>query len=251
LKTKGIIGFDRRIRVEWLDDVAKWASEGLSLSSIRERIYQALEGQVSGAVEDGALRKTFTVLAHVWVNVPEKIIPLRDEGIFLLEKAKGKERLAVHWGMCLATYPFFNEVVRQVGRLSNLQERFTLDQVRHRVVEGWGDTERVRRSVRHIVQTLRDWEVLLSEEGKGTYSKNAPINIEMMSLKIWLVEAQLLSNGAGAVPVRAILEGPALFPFRIGHITTKELEKNRRLITFRHALDEDMVSLSERTKSLP
>lgn len=246
-----MIGFDRRIRLEWLDDVAQWASEGLPLSSIRERIYHALEGQVSGAVEDGALRKTFTVLAHVWVNVPEKIIPLRDEGIFLLERARGKERLAVHWGMCMATYPFFSEVARQVGRLSNLQESFTLDQVRRRVVEGWGDTERVRRSVRHIVQTLRDWDVLISEESKGTYSKNTPILIEMPALKAWLVEAQLISNEASAVPLRTILEGPALFPFRIGRITTKELEKNYRLTTFRHALDEDMVSLSGRTKSLP
>jgi hypothetical protein len=246
-----MIGFDRRIRLEWLDDVAKWASEGLPLNSIRERIYQALEGLVSGAVEDGALRKTFTVLAHVWINVPEKIIPLRDEGIFLLERARGKERLAIHWGMCLATYPFFNEVVRQIGRLSNLQERFTIDQVRRRVVEGWGDTERVRRSVRHIVQTLRDWGVLLSEEEKGTYSKNTPINIEMMALKVWLVEAQLISNGAGAISLRTALEGPTLFPFKIGHIAARELERNQRLTVFRHALDEDMVALSDRSKSLP
>jgi hypothetical protein len=251
LKTKGIIGFDRRIQVEWLDKVAKWASEGLPLISIRERVYQALDGRVSGAVEDGALRKTFTVLVHVWVSVPEKVVPLRDEGILLLEKARGKERLAVHWGMCMATYPFFSEVARQVGRLSNLQERFTLEQVRRRVVEGWGDTERVRRSVRHIVQTLRDWGVLLSEEEKGTYSKNAPINIEITTLKAWLVEAQLLSNGAGAVPLKAILEGPALFPFRIGRITTKEIEQNQRLTTFRHALDEDMVSLRDRTIPRP
>jgi hypothetical protein len=251
LKTKGTIGFDRRIRIEWLDDVAKWASEGLPLDSIRERIYQALEGQVSSAVEDGALRKTFTVLAHVWVSVPKKVIPFRDEGILLLERARGKERLAVHWGMCLATYPFFSEVAKQIGRLSNLQQSFTLDQVRRRVVEGWGDTERVQRSVRHIVQTLRDWGVLLSDQRKGIYSKDAPIIIEMPVLKAWLVEAQMISNGGGAVPLRAVLEGPAFFPFRIGHITTKELEKNRRLTAFRHALDEDMVSLSERTKSLP
>lgn len=156
MKSKGIIGFDRRIQVEWLDQVAKWTSEGLPLSSIRERVCQSLDGQVSGAVEDGALRKTFTVLMHVWVSVPEKVVPLRDEGIILLGKARAKERLAVHWGMCMATYPFFSEVARQIGRLRNLQESFTLEEVRRRVVDGWGDTERVRRSVRHIVQTLRD-----------------------------------------------------------------------------------------------
>jgi hypothetical protein len=122
--------------------------------------------------------------------------------------------------------------------------------VRRRVVEGWGDTERVQRSVRHIVQTLRDWDVLISEESKGTYSKNAPINIEMTALKAWLVEAQLLSNGAGAIPLRTALEGPTLFPFKIGHIAAKELENNQRLTVFRHALDEDMVALSDRTKSL-
>jgi uncharacterized protein (DUF1684 family) len=91
---------------------------------------------------------------------------------------------------------------------------------------------------------------LISEESKGTYSKNAPINIEMTALKAWLVEAQLLSNGAGAIPLRTALEGPTLFPFKIGHIAAKELENNQRLTVFRHALDEDMVALSDRTKSL-
>jgi len=55
-----MIGFDRRIRLEWLDDVAQWASEGLSLDSIRERIYQLLERPGLRCVEDGALRKDFS-----------------------------------------------------------------------------------------------------------------------------------------------------------------------------------------------
>ena len=91
----------------------------------------------------------------------------------------------------------------------------------------------------------------MAEEVKGTYSKNAQIDLEMPTLKAWLVEAQLLSNGADTLPLRAILEGPALSPFRLGRISTRDLEKNHRLTTFRHALDEDVVSLSVRTKSLP
>ena len=239
-----MIGFDRRIRLDWLEATAEWKAQGLSIKTIRTNLYDLLEGKVSAKVQDGALRKTFTVLAHIWLTVSEDLVPLRDEGLILLRKLRRSERIALHWGMCMATYPFFSEVAGQIGRLNSLQGEFTLDQVRRRIVEEWGDTERVRRSVRHVVQTLRDWKVLIPLERKGAYSNNTPIAIEAPILRAWLVEAYVLSNKANIIPVRFVTVSPAFFPFKMDQLTLRDLETNTRLTLFRHGLDEEMVTLA-------
>ena len=244
-----MIGFDRRIRLDWLEATAEWKAQGLSIKTIRTNLYDLLEGKVSAKVQDGALRKTFTVLAHIWLTVSEDLVPLRDEGLILLRKLSDSERIALHWGMCMATYPFFSEVAGQIGRLNSLQGEFTLDQVRRRMVEKWGDTERVKRSVRHVVQTLRDWQTLIPLERKGAYSKNNPITIESTLLKSWLVEALVRSNKANIIPVRSVNNNPIFFPFTMDQPTVRDLDANTRLSTFRHGLDEDMVTLNDKPSS--
>jgi subtilisin family serine protease len=72
------IGFDRRIRLDWLDATAEWAAQGLSLPEIRSRLDRLLEGQVAGVGHGSARDKTMTVLLHVWVDVLAALVPLRD-----------------------------------------------------------------------------------------------------------------------------------------------------------------------------
>jgi len=249
LITRKIIGFDRRIHLEWVEATAEWKAQGLTIKTIRTNLYNLLEGHVSSKVQDGAIRKTFTVLSHIWLTVSDDLVPLRDDGLFLLLKVRRSERIALHWGMCMATYPFFSEVAGQVGRLNRLQGKFTLHQVRRRTIEKWGDTERVRRSVRHVVQSLRDWKVLIPLERKGAYSKNNPITIESKLLKSWLVEALVRSNKANIIPVRSVKNNPIFFPFTMDQPTVRDLDANTRLSTFRHGLDEDMVTLNYKPSS--
>ena len=242
MKTKRMIGFDRRIRLEWLDAMISWAAEELPLNNIRAKLYDLLEGHVSGAVKDGAQRKTFTVLARIWLTVPEELQSLRDDGLILYPKVAAAERMGVHWGMCIASYPFFREVVSQIGRLSKLQEELTLEQIRRRIIEQWGDTERVRRSARHVVQTLRDWEVLVPLERKGTYAGGKPITIQNPDLKSWLAEALILSNNTNMIPMRSLGAHPAFFPFSLS-FSSQDIVNNPRLERFRQSLDEDVVML--------
>ena len=42
------IGFDRKVRANWLDLTARLAAEGLTPSGVRDRLHEALEGEVSG-----------------------------------------------------------------------------------------------------------------------------------------------------------------------------------------------------------
>ena len=52
------IGFDRKVRVNWLDLTARLAAEGLTPSGIRDRLDEALEGEVSGETPQSARGKT-------------------------------------------------------------------------------------------------------------------------------------------------------------------------------------------------
>ena len=79
-----LVGFDRKIHLSWLDATADWASQGLPAADIRNRLDRLLAGQVAGIGSHSARGKTMTVLMHVWVLVPDTLLPLRDDGLVLL-----------------------------------------------------------------------------------------------------------------------------------------------------------------------
>ena len=43
-----LVGFDRKIRLSWLDATADWAAQGLSAAAIRKRLDRLLDDQVAG-----------------------------------------------------------------------------------------------------------------------------------------------------------------------------------------------------------
>ena len=103
--THKLVGFDRKIHLSWLDATADWASQGLPAADIRKRLDRLLDGQVAGIGSHSARGKTMTVLMHVWVLVPDTLVPLRDDGLLLLRDRGEESRLPLHWGMCLAGLP--------------------------------------------------------------------------------------------------------------------------------------------------
>ena len=71
-----IIGFDRRIRLEWLDAAADGAAAGLAPADLRSSLVRRLEGEVAGGGTPHQARgKTATVLLHVWARVPAGVAP--------------------------------------------------------------------------------------------------------------------------------------------------------------------------------
>jgi len=160
LKKKKIIGYDRKIELEWIDYTAELVSKGLPESKIREKLAQKLSVYGLGSSKGGALSKTITVLTHLWLNVSKDIIPLRDKAIDLYKSASNDEKVALHICLAITNYPFFFDVMTQIGRLLKLQDSFSSDQIARRIVEKWGDTQRVKRSVAHVLQTLKIWEVI-------------------------------------------------------------------------------------------
>jgi hypothetical protein len=160
LKKKNIIGFDRKIELEWIDYTSELVSRGLPESKIREKLARKLSVYGLGSSKGGALSKTITVLTRLWLNVPKDIIPLRDKAIDLYKSASNDEKVVLHICLAITNYPFFFDVMTHIGRLLKLQDSFSSKQVTRRIVEKWGDTQRVKRSVGHVLQTLKLWDVI-------------------------------------------------------------------------------------------
>lgn len=208
-----IIGFDRKIALSWLDATADWAALGLAPAAIRQRLDRLLEGQVAGAGWNSARGKTMTVLLHVWVLAPPALAPLRDDGLALLQGRAGRDRLPVHWGMCLAAYPFFHDVAATTGRLLALQGRAALSQIVRRVTESWGTRSTVTRAAQRVVRSFIDWGALTETGARGIYGPAPKIAVHGGGIGAWLPEAGIAAAARAGHPLHSLAGQAAFYPF--------------------------------------
>ncbi len=239
------VGFDRELKLKWLDATADLLLEGLTAKDIPARLNAILEGELSDSGTRSAKGKTITVLLHIWVKVPDIAKPLRDDAINLLHQTD-TNRLILHWGLCLVTYPFFAFIAGTIGRLAKLQGAFSSIHVQRRAKEQYGERETVSRAVNRIIQSLRDWKVIRENSEERIFEIEKPLPIKNALLTGWLVEAALISTGNNSASLKAVTHSPALFPFDIALPNSRMLEESNRLELFHHGLDEEMITL--RTK---
>lgn len=235
------IGFDRKIRLTWLEAVARWTTSGISEAEIRAKLDLLLEGEVTGKE---ARKKTKTVLIRTWLLTPENLKALRDEGLSLLSRQTESERLALHWGMVCATHPVVWETAAVVGRLLRLQDQVSLSQVRARVVESYGERSTIVRASQRILRSFTDWRVLEEVSTKGFYRAGKRHRVEDPQVIAWLIEASLLSSGHEMKVLPTLLSSPALFPLELPLPSGNIAENNPRLTLYRQGRNEDLVSLN-------
>jgi hypothetical protein len=233
-----IVGFDRKIRLDWLDSTAMWTAQGCPPSEIRSRLNDLLDGTVVGMK---ARANTVSVLVHVWVQVPGGLEPLRDDGLALLEPRRKRDRLPLHWGMCMATYPFFRSVASAAGRLTAVQGTASLSQITRRVTEGWGERSTVRRAVQRVVRSLVLWRVLTEEGDRGLFAPATKLRLPNSDpVGAWLLEAALAGFGGSPRPLDALRNDAALFPFSLD-VTASQLAARPGMEIHRQGLDEELV----------
>ena len=216
---RGEIGFDRRLKRDSLDAAAAMAASKTDIQTARKRLDELLSSSVANSGVRGARSKTITVLLRIWLSEQNG---LREDAGELFTKGSHGERLALHWGLAMVTYPFFYDVVSITGRLLKLQTETSLSEITRRTKEKWGDRERVARSARHVVQSIRDWGVLQSEEKKGIYRPSLPIRIMNDPIVGWLVEATLKASGNRTAALPTLLQAPSLFPFAMPTLLQRE-----------------------------
>ena len=203
------IGFDRDIKLEWLDAVATQVSAGQSKQEVRAFIHKMLGEVLAGA----AVTKSTTVLLHIWSQVPTNALALRDRVAPVISNLSPQERLAAHWSMCMATYPFFLDVATNVGRLMALQGDVSLATLRRRLAERWGDRSILPQATRKVIRSMVAWE-MLRDLKPGLYAQREPMLHVGARASTFLVEALLIGSGQKSMAITDIERHPAFFPFR-------------------------------------
>ena len=240
-----VLGFDTRVRLEWLEAAAGHAAGGKSYDDMRESLLDLLDGVVGGRRYASARSKTVTVLCRVWGGVVPGTEGLRARAISALTRVDASDRVVLHWAMSIAAYPFFADVASIVGRLLELQDEAPISHVTRRVVEQWGDRDKVRAGSQKIVRSMADWGCLTEPSSKGVFRRRTPQPAVRGELASLLAEALIFGGEQSAVPLPQLLRHPAAFPFQLD-VTAYDLRRAQCFEISRQGLDIDVVSLSAR-----
>lgn len=249
------IGFSQRVRLEWLEQTANLILAGNNKAAVNDALQELLKDKVSvGGNSKGSNRnKIISILRTVWVNPPEELVSLRDDGLNFLSSQSAALSphhlsVAIHWGMAMAVYPFWSGVATQTGRLLRLQGSAAAAHVQRRVREQYGERETVSRAARRVLRSYLDWGVLQETGAKGIYSAGTTLAVEDSRLIAWMIEASLHARASGSAPLKDLIDSPSLFPFRIKPVHAESLMAvSSRLDLLRHGLDNDLVLLRKPT----
>jgi len=236
------VGFDRPIRLEWLDAVAAKVADGASPPEVRKFLYSVMEGEVPGDTKNSARGKTVTVLSHIWCLVPESATELRARAAAQLSHTDPQERLAIHWAMMIATYPFFTDIASLVGRLLSLHGSVAIPQIKQRMGEIWGERSTIEIAIPRIVKSMAQWGVLKETNEKGVFAAPGDPASVCDQVAELLVEALLIDSDQESMDVAQLLGHAALFPFALS-LNAHRLRDVAQFRVHRQGLDNEVVSL--------
>jgi len=230
---------DKKVEIEWLDQLAFGLKEQKNYRELKEELDNSLKNKIHG---NESRRKHLNVLLRIWVTVPAGHEQLRDRALTFLSTTTSRERLALHWGLCLLAFELFRDVSSIIGKLFTLNDEITLAQVHNRIIENWGDRTTLVYAVQRMLRSMVNWCVLQDSEKKGFYKPSEKIPLYDKDLKLWLLECYLTCIEQKTVSMQSLNEAPALFPFAVD-IRLGDLMDSDRYEVNRQGLDVDVVEL--------
>lgn len=236
------LGFDRKLRLGWLDAAALGLRAGDDVTALRVRLRGVLSGEVRGESPGSARGKTLTVLLRVWCPTTAPLRSLRDEALRLHGEIPSDAGLWLHWGMILATHPFAFDVATHTGRLLALQDDVSVGELNRRMVERWGASTTLDRALQRMLGNMLDWGVLTSGSRRGLYRAAARRSAPSAEVTVWMIEALLRAQGVPCMSLRQIEASPALFPFAM-RLMAHEMRRSPRVELFRQGVDVEMLGL--------
>ena len=243
------IGLDRPLRLEWLDAVAGQLAAGATPKEARDYAWGLLEGVLAGNTAQSARGKTMTVLARVWLTPPDVAVSLRDDGVRLVGSVDADERLAIHWALLSAAYPFFVDVASGVGRALSLNGEVALSQLVRRLTEVWGDRSTLPPAAQRLLRSMAGWGVLEEGPKRGLYlprKKRLAVSPRVAQL---LIEGLLVDAQRG-MPLAQLISHPSTFPFEL-RVDMTNLRGSERLRVHRQGDQTDVIEREDRQALAP
>lgn len=246
MQTKTDIGFGKKIRADWLDSALDHVAAGQTFEEVKSALAKEIAAHNPGPE---AIRKVQTALKRVWFTPPDYCLPLRDDALRLYRKHDSPAtRLLLHWGMCMAAYPFVGTVAETMGRLLKLQKEAHVSDVVRRIREQHGDRAFVKRITQYDISSFLDWGVVIETKQRGVYQLTKLIRPQSGDQLAWLVEAVLISRDKTQIAFSELCSHPALFPIALDTFNISHLQDRPRLRVERQSLNQEFVFLEAATR---
>ncbi len=245
------LGIKQVIRPEWLEKTVNLWLAGFSPKEIRQELddYLSSRKQSGGIGARGA--KTYPmaigILMRSLVTPPIELIEFsKNTKRMLKESVTEHERMALYWGAISATYPFWFNVARQIGRLLNLQDQITKKQIVQRLKEQYGDRQTVSRVARYVIRSFIAWGILQDTTVKGCYKKGEIFTIDNMCIVGLLLEGALHTIPDGKSSINNLFNNPGFYMFEFPRVAGDLVtQTNPSIEVMRFGMDEEILKLKE------
>lgn len=154
------------------------------------------------------------MLNRLWLEPRAELVDYADRGAAIFKAHADVPVAALHWGMAVATYPFFGKVTELIGRLSALQGDCASAEIHRRMSETYGEREGTYRMTNMVIQSQAGWGAVERVEKGKRVIRLAPTIVESDELTTWLIEAALRYAGKPLAISNLPLQ-PVLFPFTL------------------------------------
>lgn len=244
------VGIKQVVRLEWYDYAVEMLLDGLPASEIRSELdnYISERLQTGGYGDRGeqTYTKAVTQIMKCWVSPVRELVEFRDRALAYAKSHKNDTRIALHWAVTSAAYPFWFRVAEQVGRLLNLQGSITQSQIRSRCYEAMGERSTIERSSRRVIRSFVAWNVLKDSGAKGCYEESDLVVYLDQDLAILMLESALYAKTDGKTALKSVVNSPAFFPFQMPVVTGDFVSRNSvRMEVIRYGLDDEFVMLRD------
>ena len=245
------LGIKQTIQRYWMDCTVQMMLAGMSEREVRAELGEFLRTQKQSGGTGQRGEKTYGMAIAIlasWFAPDSDLVPFRDDALRIARSLPVEQWLPLHWLIISASYPFWFNVARQVGRLFNLQDRITQAQVFGRLKEQYGDRETVARNARYTVRSFVAWGILKDSKDKGCYEKSAPISVADPDLAILMFEAALYAVPEAKGTLDLLMNSPAFFPFQLPAISGDYVfQHSERLEVVRYGLNDILLVLKKKS----
>jgi hypothetical protein len=231
------VGFLQYVKKDWLDATISFYQNNQNIDEIKANLNKLLKSKVTKNEER---RKTIDVLTRTWIRIPKKYKKIRDSALEFYDDLEPDERIILHWGMLLLAYPFFRDIVYSTGFLSQLQNDFTSTQLRNRLISSWGHRTTIIRAIDRILQSLKDWNILVMD-GKSL-KPNSKLEIKNELLCLWFLECVYRTENVDSMLFDKFVSLQTMFPFEL-KIQLYKIKQAKNFEFQIHGMNMEIISL--------
>ena len=203
-----MVGLSRAIKIEWLNKTVDLVNEGMAPENIKEALNDYIGFEIKSPDN---IRKAREILMNIWVYPFEddKANIIREQALEAIRNGN-EDKLAMHWCMLLLRYPVFVDVTGVIGKISSMQDSFSLAWLKDKMFEEWGERTTLFHSIDKIMQTLRQIGGVDSRSGVYTVRH---YEINDAATKMIIIKTILALKMKAYYEPSELANAPQMFPF--------------------------------------